>query len=68
MERREWYRDAQAVRVLRSIVALRDGHPERAMPESRAELVAALTAVRDRLRWRLLVAEGVESCTDESPA
>jgi hypothetical protein len=56
----DWHRDARTVGVLRFALAARDADPARPMPESRVDLVAALTAARVRLRRRLLSAEGVD--------
>ena len=63
-----WHRDAQTVRALLHVIELGDGHADRSMPESRAGLVAVLTAARDRLRRRLLLAEGVDPSTGQPVA
>lgn len=55
-----WLRDAWTVRALWRLLAREAGERGEMVPESREELVAVLWAARERLRRRLLVAEGVD--------
>ena len=59
----DWHQDAWTVRALRRILALEEAAPAWPPPGSREELVAVLVATRERLRRRLLVAEGVDPRT-----
>ena len=60
----DWHRDASTVRALRRILELEGAAPLWPMPEkNRAELAAVLAAARERLRRRLLLAEGLDPDT-----
>ncbi len=59
----DWHRDAWTVRALWSILALADAAPAWPPPGNRDELVAVLVATQERLRRRLLVAEGLDPRT-----
>ena len=60
--------DARTVRSLVRVLELADTDSGRPPPESREELIAALTAARERLRRRLLIAEGVDPRTGQPDA
>ena len=53
------HRDAWQVRTLRIILARADAAPAWPLPKGRDELIETLAAAQERLRWRLLVEEGV---------
>jgi hypothetical protein len=59
----DWRDDARTVRWLGRVLADEATARGWPMPESREELVTALMAVRERLRRRLLVAEGLDPDT-----
>ena len=59
----DWHRDVWTVRSLRLVLELGAADSGRPTPENHAELRAALMAVRERLRRRLLLAEGVDPRT-----
>ena len=64
----DWHRDAWTVRALWRILALEDAAPAWPTPGDRAELVSALAAARERLRRRLLLAEGLDPRTGRPAA
>ena len=64
----DWHRDAWTVRALRRILALEEAAPAWPTPGDRDELVAVLVTARERLRRRLLLAEGVDPRTGEPTA
>jgi len=49
--------------LLQLVLELRAADPGRPMPESHEELVVVLLTTRERLRRRLLLAEGVDPWT-----
>ena len=64
----DWHRDAWTVRALWSILALADAPPAWPPPGDRAALGAVLVAAQERLRRRLLVAEGLDPRTGRPAA
>jgi hypothetical protein len=64
----DWLADVRPVRLLQLVLELRAADPGRPMPESREELAAVLRAARERLRRRLLLAEGVGPRTGQTDA
>jgi len=59
---------ARSARASRRILELEAATPVWPAPENHEKLVALLTAARERLRRRLLVAEGVDPRTGEPVA
>ncbi|HEY3036294.1 MAG TPA: hypothetical protein VGJ54_16760 [Streptosporangiaceae bacterium] len=64
----DWIDDARTVRLLQLVLAQEAADPGRPMPEIREELAAVLRAARERLRRRLLVAEGLDPNTGQAGA
>ncbi len=60
--------DARTVRSLGRVLGLEDADPGRPMPESREDLVRVLMTARERLRRRLLLAEGLDPRTGQPGA
>jgi hypothetical protein len=58
-----WLDDDRTVRWLGRVLAEEAAERGWPMPESREELVTALMAARERLRRRLLLAEGLDPRT-----
>jgi len=63
MSEGDWHRDARTVRALRHVLAPGADYLRRTMPASRGVMVAVLVAARERLRRRLLLAEGLDPRT-----
>ena len=64
----DWLGDARTVRALRRLLAQEGTGRGTTAPENRDELVAALLTARERLRRRLLVAEGIDPGTGQPGA
>jgi len=58
-----WLGDARTVRVLVHVLATEAGDQGSTVPASRGVMVAVLVAARERLRRRLLLAEGLDPRT-----
>jgi hypothetical protein len=63
VESGDWRPDARAVGMLRVALASWGTHPARPAPERRRELAAVLATMQERLRRRLLHAEGLDPDT-----